>query len=251
MTDQHATRFPTEEDRLDHYIARCGAASRRAARKLVKEGLVKVDGRIVTDPGTHIEPGANVVELEGERLKLEKLVYYKLNKPRGYVTAMKDYGAKPCVAGLLSDQLPARIFPVGRLDMDSEGLLLMTNDGDLSFKLMHPSFEVPRRYLVRTSAALKEKDARRALRGVEDKGEKLKLKEVRYGFVAKKKEHWLEVVLTQGKKREIRRLLKCFGLKVLELRRTEYGPVKLGRLKPGSLKKLSSGEIAALKNIVG
>ncbi|RKZ22066.1 pseudouridine synthase, partial [bacterium] len=186
--------------RLSKFIASSGLTSRRKAEELIREGKVRVNGRIVRNIVAHIDPIRDVVEVEGKKLKREKPVYIALYKPRGYLTAPRDPYGRPLVKELLKD-LKVRVFPVGRLDFDSEGLLLLTNDGELSQRLTHPRYGVEKEYLVELDRE-PDDDIYSLLLGIETKDGKMKAE-----YIEKKGKNRIKVILKEGKKREIRRML--------------------------------------------
>jgi len=230
--------------RLSKFIASSGLTSRRKAEELIREGKVRVNGRIVRNIVAHIDPIRDVVEVEGKRLKREKPVYIALYKPRGYLTAPRDPYGRPLVKELLKD-LKVRVFPVGRLDFDSEGLLLLTNDGELSQRLTHPGYGVEKEYLVELDRE-PDDDIYSLLLGIETKDGKMKAE-----YIEKKGKNRIKVILKEGKKREIRRMLGHLGYRVKRLVRIREGPVKLGKLKPGEYRELTPEEIERLKEEVG
>lgn len=231
--------------RLQKVLAGAGVASRRASEELIAEGRVEVDGRVVTELGTRIDPETAVVRVDGERLNLrEELVYLALNKPRGVLSTMSDEQGRPCVGDWVADR-PERLFHVGRLDADSEGLLIMTNDGDLANRLMHPSYGVLKTYVADVAAPIPRGVAGRLRRGVDlDDGpvkvEDFKTLQITGGRAM------VEVTVHEGRKHLVRRMLAEVGLPVKQLVRTSIGPVLLGHQKPGTVRKLAAGELAAL-----
>lgn len=238
-----------ERIRLQKFLSRAGVASRREAESLMAQGRVRVNAEVAVTPGTKVEPGRDRVELDGRLVRWDPIRWIALNKPRGTVTTRKDPRGRDTVYGLLPKDA-RRLRYVGRLDRDTEGLLIFTNDGDASHALLHPSSEVPREYraLVR---GVPGKDALSALsRGVElDDGparaEQVRLlKEVRGGAL-------LTLVLREGRKREVRRLLEAVGHPVRRLRRIRFGPLELGGLETGGWRELTPGEVRALRRAGG
>ncbi|MCO5062108.1 MAG: rRNA pseudouridine synthase [Kiritimatiellae bacterium] len=231
--------------RLHKYMAECGVASRRACERIIEEGCVKVDGVVVRELGTTIDPQTQRVEVEGRRIRPESFRYLMYNKPRGVLSALSD----PRGRGTLADVLPpdvGRVYHVGRLDQDSEGLLLLTNDGELAARLMHPRHEVEKSYRVTCEGDLDATAIAEMQRGIRDEGEVLRARRV------ERVERGLyTVVLTEGKKREIRRLFAACGCPVQRLVRIAVGTVRLGALATGKFRDLSEAEIAALRSITG
>ena len=223
--------------RLQKILAGAGVASRRASEELITAGRVEVDGRVVTELGTRIDPDTAVVRVDGERLNLrEEMVYLALNKPRGVLSTMSDDQGRPCVGDWVADRAE-RLFHVGRLDADSEGLLLMTNDGELSNRLTHPSYGVLKTYLADVAGQLR--------RGVELDDGPVKVEDFRTVQIQNGRA-MVEVVVHEGRKHLVRRMLAEVGMPVRQLVRTAVGPVLLGHQKPGTVRKLAPGELAAL-----
>lgn len=226
-------------------MAECGVASRRACERIIEEGRVRVDGRVVQTPGVSIDPTRQRVEVDGKRIHSTALKYLMYNKPRGVLSAMAD----PRGRGTLADVLPpdaGRLFHVGRLDQDSEGLLFLTNDGDLAAHLTHPRFQIEKTYRVTCEGDLDPTQRERMKAGISEGGELLRAKSVEFVDAG-----LYTVVLTEGKKREIRRLFDACGCPVLRLIRIAVGPVKLGSLSTGKFRDLTEAELAALRAITG
>jgi 23S rRNA pseudouridine2605 synthase len=236
------------EERLQKVLARAGVASRRASEALIKQGRVLVNGRIVTTLGTKVDPKRDKITVDGQPLprQAEKPVYIILNKPRHVLSAVKDDRGRQTVVDLVD--IPERVYPVGRLDLLSEGLILLTNDGDLTKKLTHPSHEVEKEYHVLITGNPSSHTLARWRRG----GIEVEGKPVARTIVDKLKvageNTWLKIVLTEGRKREIREVARVLGHPVKKLERVRIGPIKLGRLKPGKWRYLNPAEIDRLKN---
>ncbi len=237
------------EERLQRALARAGFGSRRACEELIVKRRVTVNGSVAT-LGDRIDPGRDRVRVDSVEVNLEPEVrYYAFHKPRGVVTTVRDPGRREAVG----DYLPAagpRVFPVGRLDRDSEGLLLLTNDGDLANRLLHPRFGVEKEYLAEVEGAPNERCLARLRGGVELDDGLARAASVRVvgrsgGRAA------IRLVMTEGRKREVRRLLAAVGLPVSRLVRVRVGPVRLGRLAPGELRELSATEVRALARVGG
>ena len=235
-------------ERLQKVMAAAGVASRRASEELIEQGRVRVDGE-VAHLGQKVDPATAVIHVDGERVNVDvDLVWVMLNKPRGVVTTADDPEGRPTVHDYVD--LPQRVHAVGRLDMDTEGLLLLTNDGELTNKLLHPSYEVERTYLalvrgsvrrhvlaqLRDGVRLGDGIARpRSARVIEDQNER----------------SLLEIVMTEGRKHEVRRMVDRVGLHLERLARTAYGGVEIGDLRQGSWRHLSQTEVSALYAAVG
>lgn len=235
--------------RLQKIIAQAGVASRRAAEELIRSGAVTVNGQIVREMGSQADPEKDHVKVSGKLITTrEPLAYVILNKPLGVVTTARDPEGRPTVVSLLSG-VRHRLFPVGRLDFDSEGLLLMTNDGDLAYRMMHPRYGVPKTYQVRVKGVLTDDQIARLERGVvlsDGRTSSCQVKKLRKGDA----NSWIAVTIREGRKRQVRRMIEGLGNRVLRLRRTNIGPLELGDLESGRFRFLNAREIAALKRYV-
>ena len=232
--------------RLNKYIARAGIASRREADRLTIEGKVKINGAVMTEPGYDVseddEVTVNGVLVPGG----EKLVYYALNKPAGYITTTSDEYDRPTIMELVQD-VGVRVFPVGRLDADTRGLIIMTNDGDLSYHLSHPSQKVFKKYLATVEGQVSKERLWTLRNGVDIGG--YVTQPARVSVVkAMENRTVLSLEISEGKNRQIRKMCKAVGNPVLELQRVAIGPVNLGHLHEGSFRKLSREEVDFLKN---
>lgn len=238
-----------EKIRINKFIALCGITSRRKAEALIKNGKVTVNGKIVTDLSYKVDPKKDIVLVEGKRLTLPQKVYYLFYKPKGFLTSLYDPFSRETIKPFI-EKLPVRVFPVGRLDKQSEGLLLLTNDGDLANILLHPRYEVRRKYLVWVKPELNSMKIKEILeRGLVIEGKPIKPLE--FKLVGKEKDLWIyEVCVKEGIKREVRRMVGYLGGKVYKLVRTQFGPLKLGALKPGEIRPLSSKELKDLFSFV-
>lgn len=235
------------EERLQRALARAGYGSRRSCEELISAGRVKVDGRVAT-LGDKVEPTSRV-ELDGVPVNLDPNVrYLALHKPADVVTTMRDPQGRRSVADLIPADVP-RVFPVGRLDRDSEGLLLLTNDGDLANGLMHPRYQIEKEYLAEVEGRPTGRQLAAVRTGVELDDGMANAKSVRVVDTSGDRAQ-LRLVMTEGRKREVRRLLAQVGLPVTRLVRLRIGPVTLGRMKPGEVRELSSDEVLALGKIV-
>jgi len=231
--------------RLNVFIARSGICSRRGADILIKEGKVKVNGIIVKDPWRQVDKRSGV-EVEGKVIAFKDLVYILFFKPKGVVTTLKDRFAKHKIIDFIPAGLKG-VFSIGRLDKESEGLLLLTNDGNLCYRLTHPKFRVEKEYLLEIKGSLSPKDLKVAKQGVWVDGDFLKVEKASIKDHYKNKTE-IRVVICEGKKRHLRRLFGRLGFKVLELKRIRIANLRLGRLKPGEFKILERETI--YKNLV-
>ena len=242
--------------RLQKVLAQAGVASRRAAEQLIAAGRVSVDGEVVREQGRRVDPETAVIRVDGMRLTTSsKQVYLALNKPQGMVTTMADHQDRPTVGDLIMERAElinraGRLFHVGRLDAETEGLLLLTNDGELGHRLMHPSFEVPKTYLAKVHGNVARDVGKRLRDGVElDDGiatvDSFKLVDNLPGH------SMVEVVLHEGRKHIVRRLLDAVGYPVEQLVRTAIGEVRLGNQRPGKVRPLTISEVGALYRTVG
>jgi 23S rRNA pseudouridine2605 synthase len=237
-----------EEVRLQKYVADCGLMSRRKAEEEIAAGRIRVNGERV-EQGRKILPGIDRVEYLGkpvEKPDSRHYVYIMLNKPRGYVTTMKDEMGRKCVASLVED-VGCRVFPCGRLDLDSEGLLLMTNDGELANKLMHPSHHIPKLYTVKVKGMVTEEQLKKLNRpmvidGYETQPAVAKILTMREEATS------LGITLFEGRNRQIRKMCEQLELTVTSLRRVAIGAITLGNLKSGCWKRLTRAQVDYLKN---
>ncbi|BBX16570.1 pseudouridine synthase [Mycolicibacterium duvalii] len=245
----------TDDDgvRLQKVLSQAGIASRRVAEKMIRDGRVEVDGKIVTELGTRVDPQQVQIRVDGARIALDdSLVYLAINKPRGMHSTMSDDRGRPCVGELVEHRVRGNknLFHVGRLDADTEGLLLLTNDGELAHRLMHPSFEVPKTYLATVAGSVPRGLGRTLRAGVElDDGPVTVDDFAVVDAVAGKS--LVKVTLHEGRKHIVRRLLAHVGFPVQELVRTDIGPVALGDQRPGSIRVLTQKEIGELYKVVG
>jgi 23S rRNA pseudouridine2605 synthase len=234
------------EERIQKALARAGFGSRRACEELILDGRVTLEGRVAT-LGDKVDVETQSVEVDGVTVNLDPNIrYYALHKPPGVVTTMNDPQGRPDIRGLLPTEGP-RVFPVGRLDRDSEGLLLLTNDGDLANRLMHPSFGIEKEYLAEVEGTATPKTLTRLREGVEL--EDGPARALRAKIVAQSGERGaVQLVMTEGRKREVRRMLEAVGLPVTRLVRLRIGGVRLDRLPPGEHRELTLDEVLALRS---
>jgi len=238
----------TMADRLQKVMAAAGIASRRASEVLISAGRVTINGR-VAELGDRVDPDVDVVEVDGDRVIVDTTLHYlMLNKPRGVVSTTHDPEGRPTVMDLVN--LEERLYPVGRLDQDTEGLLLLTNDGELANRLLHPSFEVERTYLALVPGPVRRETLRRLTEGVELDDGLARPRRVRVAEEHRGKA-LLEVVMTEGRKHEVRRMLAAVGAPVERLARVAFGGVELGDLRQGKWRFLDRPEIAKLHAAAG
>jgi 23S rRNA pseudouridine2605 synthase len=230
--------------RLAKYLAHAGVASRRAAETIIADGRVKVNGQTVTDPARDVDDSMTVlVDRRPVQAAGHERLVYALNKPKGVVSTASDPQGRPTVVELVPSR--ERLYPVGRLDADTTGLILLTNDGDLAHSLTHPSFEVPRTYRVRVRNAPVKEPALRALReGVElEDGRTAPARVRRLGT-----DH-IELTIHEGRKRQVRRMCEAVGHPVKSLERVAFGPLRLGQLEPGDHRRLTTAELERLRSL--
>lgn len=245
MSSTETTDGEPEGIRLQKVLSRAGIASRRAAEEMIADGRVTVNGEEVTEMGRRVDPDTAVIRVDGRRVAVrEDLEYLALNKPRGMHTTMSDEQGRPCVGDLVAEH-GQRLFHVGRLDADTEGLLLLTNDGDLAHKLTHPSFGIAKRYVAEVPGPV-PKDLGKTLRsGIELDDGPVAVDEFRvigeHGGRAQ-----IEVVLHEGRNRIVRRMFDAVGHPVQRLVRTALGDVRLGNQRPRTLRQLSKDEVSGL-----
>jgi 23S rRNA pseudouridine2605 synthase len=235
--------------RLQKVLARAGVASRRAAEDLIAAGRVRVDGRVVTQLGTKIDPHTSRVEVDGQRTVREAPVYVMLNKPRGTVSTMRDPQGRPTVRELLAD-VPVRVYPVGRLDFNTSGVLLATNDGDFAEALMHPRRAVPKTYVVKVHGAMEVREINQWRQGIElDDGptRAAKVKLLRH----EGDKTWFELTITEGRNQQVRRMGEATGFRVMRLSRTSFAGIRSEGLPPGRWRYLTKDELSTLKQQYG
>lgn len=235
--------------RLQKFLAESGVASRRKSEELIEQGKVKVNG-ITAAIGDKINPKRDTVTVNGKKIVKQKShTYILLHKPRGFITTMNDEMDRKCVAELIKD-VPGRVYPVGRLDRDSEGMLLFTNDGEFANAMTHPTRHVPKTYRVTVRPSINEDQITRLSTGIEIDGRMTAPAEVR---VVTKEEGRvvLEIILREGRNRQIRKMCEEVGLEVARLKRTAIGSIKLGMLKQGSYRELTEDEVRKLMIAAG
>jgi 23S rRNA pseudouridine2605 synthase len=229
--------------RLQKFLSQAGVASRRGGEELITSGRVRVNGAVVRELGTRVHPSRDVVEVDGERVREAATAWYALHKPRGFLSTRSDPGGRATLYDLVPPDM-RRLFYVGRLDYDSEGLVLLTNDGDTAHRMLHPSFGVEREYEVDLVRNVDAHLVTALLDGIElEDGPARAAAARRVG--AKR----ILIVLGEGRNREVRRMLAALGHDVARLRRIRYGAVRLGDLEPGAWRPLERGEVEALRKL--
>jgi 23S rRNA pseudouridine2605 synthase len=231
-------------ERIQKIIAHAGVCSRRKAEEYIAEGRVKVDGKPVTQPGLKVDPDQVVITVDGKPLKEEKKIYILLHKPRGYVTTMSDPQGRPIVTDLLPE-IQERLFPVGRLDLDSEGALLLTNDGALANQVLHPRFEVNKTYEATVRDLPKKSDLQKLEQGIVLEGTKTWPARLRV-LKNKKDAAVIEIIIHEGKKRQVRKMFQAVGHPVIRLKRTAYGGLRLENLPEGRYRFLDQIDVKKL-----
>lgn len=236
--------------RLQKVLAQAGLGSRRACEELIAQGRVEVDGRVVREQGLRVDPLRANIRVDGERVPTAPdLIVLALNKPRGVVTTMSDDLGRPCVGDYVSDRTE-RLFHIGRLDSDTEGLLLLTNDGVLAQNLSHPSHGVPKTYIALVPGPVRREVGRQLREGIELEDGPAKVDS--FGIVeATPNQALVEVVLHEGRNHIVRRLLDAAGHPVEELVRTQIGPIRLGQLRPGRYRAITGAELRSLYTAAG
>lgn len=239
--------------RLQKVLSQAGIASRRVAERMITEGRVEVDGRVVTELGTRVDPDVAQIRVDGARVLLDdSMVYLAVNKPAGMHSTMSDDLGRSCIGDLIEHRVRGNrnLFHVGRLDADTEGLLLLTNDGELAHRLMHPSFEVSKTYLATVAGSVPRGLGKTLSAGVELDDGPASVDDFAVVDAVPGKT-LLRVTLHEGRKRIVRRLLSAVGFPVQELVRTDIGPLTLGNQRPGSIRALTRKEIGDLYRTVG
>jgi 23S rRNA pseudouridine2605 synthase len=231
-------------ERLQKVLAAAGVCSRRQAEKLIGAGRVAVDGEVITTPGSKVDPDRQRITVDGRPLASPALVYFLLNKPRGYVTTMNDPQGRPLVTALLKG-VKERVFPVGRLDIDTEGALLLTNDGELAQKVLHPSHEIDRTYIARVSGSPTPESLNKLRRGIVLEGRKTWPAQLKV-LGATGNSSRVEITIHEGRKRQVRKMFAAIGHPVLELTRTAYGKLTLGNLPTGHYRRLNDSDLRKL-----
>lgn len=239
--------------RLQKVLSQAGIASRRVAERMITDGRVEVDGQVVTELGTRVDPDSAQIRVDGARVILdESLVYLALNKPRGMHSTMSDDRGRPCIGDLVEHRVRGnkKLFHVGRLDADTEGLILLTNDGELAHRLMHPSYEIPKTYVATVNGAVPRGLGKKLRAGIELEDGPIAVDDFAVVDAVPGKT-MIRVTLHEGRKRIVRRMLAAAGFPVQTLVRTDIGAVTLGDQRPGSIRALRRNEIGDLYKAVG
>lgn len=236
-----------EAFRLNKFLSHCGIASRRAADELIEQRRVQIDGKVVTELGTRVDPQKHTVTVDDEVVRLpEKYTYVLLNKPKDIITTVKDERGRQTVMDLLP--LRGRFYPVGRLDRNSTGALVLTNDGELAHRLMHPRFKIEKAYFVRLNKPLEEKDRLKLLRGVKIDRKPATVEEI--SFIEKSRRAEVGVVLHEGRNRQIRKMFEALDYDVKVLDRVAYAGLTCKGMKRGEWRHITKKEISELKSLV-
>ena len=233
-----------EEIRLQKYMADCGVDSRRKCEQIILDGKVKVNGKTVNELGVKVTDN-DKVEVNGELIRpVTKKVYIAMNKPVGYVTTVSDEFGRPTVMNLVEDEIFTRVYPVGRLDFDTEGLLIMTNDGDLTYKLTHPKHVIFKTYVAVLNEVPQPKDIERLKKGVMVDGRKTQPAKLNW-----LKDNVIEISISEGRNRQVRKMFEAVGYEVISLQRISVGNINLGNIPLGRWRHLVPAEISYLKSL--
>jgi 23S rRNA pseudouridine2605 synthase len=225
--------------RLNRYLSECGIASRRKSEEFINEGRVQVNGKVVIDLAFFVDPGSDIIALDGEKIKQQKKVYFLLNKPKGYITTTSDDKGRKTVMDLIDTN--QKIFPVGRLDYDTTGVLLLTNDGDFTNFLTHPGNKIPREYKVVLSKPLEDEDKQRLLKGINLDRRKSRFESVYY--LNKNVREKVTITTTEGRNHFVKNMFSSLGYFVDKLERTSFGSFTVKGIPIGAYKKLSYVEV--------
>lgn len=229
------------EERLQKILAKAGIASRRSAERLILEGRIRINGQVVVEMGCKADPARDRITCDGKTIVFEEKIYVLLNKPAGYVTTLSDPQGRPVVTDLLTG-IPLRLFPVGRLDLDTEGALLMTNDGVLANNILHPRFEVKKTYEALVAGTPSREKLQLLEQGIEIEGIKTRPASIRV-LQRRPDRTLIEIIIHEGKKRQVRKMFQALNHRVLHLKRTAYGRLGLGALPPGKFRVLTPDEL--------
>lgn len=236
-------------ERIQKILARAGVASRREAERMMLEGRISVNGKVVDQLGFKADPLKDHIKVDGKRLvRPEPKTMLLLNKPRGYLSTVKDPAGRPTVMDLLQG-VRWRLYPVGRLDFDAEGLLLLTNDGDLAYQLSHPKFSIPRTYQAKVKGILDQRALLRLKKGVMIEDGEARVVSARL-FRPLENHIWVETVVTEGRNHLVKRIFSAIGHPVVKLKRIGYGPVRLGDLPAGHWRLLTDEEMRSLRKMI-
>jgi 23S rRNA pseudouridine2605 synthase len=238
------------QTRLNKIIADAGIASRRAADQLILEGRVSVDGEVITELGNKFDPEICDIKVDGESLSISKSkTYLAFHKPAGVISTMSDPEGRSNLGDFFKDRKD-RLYHVGRLDKDSEGLILLTNDGELAHRATHPSYGLEKRYLVEIEGEFNKQLSDQLLQGVRLEDGLARAVKVIHARAVSRNHHWVEITIHEGRYHIIRRLIESLGLKVFRLIRLDFGPISLGDMKPGRHRVLNSQEMTNLFNLL-
>jgi 23S rRNA pseudouridine2605 synthase len=239
--------------RLQKVLSQAGIASRRNAEKMIRDGRVEIDGQVVTELGTRVDPDVSLIRVDGARVVLDdSMVYLALNKPRGMHSTMSDDHGRPCIGDLIEHRVRGnkKLFHVGRLDAETEGLILLTNDGELAHRLMHPSYEIPKTYLATVNGTVPRGLGKKLRAGIQLDDGPVAVDDFAVVDAIPGKT-LIRITLHEGRKRIVRRMLAEVGFPVQELVRTDIGALTLGEQRPGSIRALRRNEIGDLYKAVG
>ena len=242
---------PTQPQRLNRILSLAGLTSRRHADEWIRSGRVSVNDQVVTEPGTKAVWGVDLITVDAREIpKPSQRLYLMLNKPFGYICSMSDPEGRPMVRDLLKD-IPERVYPVGRLDFDTLGLLLLTNDGEWAHRLTHPKYRVPRTYKATVKGEINDRAIRLLNSGVETESGGPSLRGKATVITRNDRQSVLRLTITQGKSRQVRRMLDAVGYRVIHLIRTAFGTLSLQDLKVGQYRHLQTEEVEDTKKLVG
>jgi 23S rRNA pseudouridine2605 synthase len=230
--------------RLQKFLSEAGVASRRAGEQLILDGRITVNGEVTTQLGVKVDPASDVIKFDGRAVKPKRKLYVALHKPRGYLSSRRSDSSRPTLFDLLPKEWH-NLYPVGRLDLDSEGLIFLTNDGQFCLELTHPRYGIRKTYMAVVEGKVEREMIARFIQGIDDQGEKLQAKKARV-ISANNTASLVELELAEGKNREVRRLFESQGLEVERLKRVQIGPIKLGELPAGKWRTLTEPEIKSL-----
>jgi len=248
MIKDYGDNMSNAQERLQKVIAQSGITSRRKAEQLIVDGRVKVNHQVVTTLGTKVSPNDEIA-VDNVPIDKEENVYYLLYKPREYISSVSDDKGRDTVIGLMKG-VSERIFPIGRLDYQTSGILLLTNDGEFAHILMHPKYELEKVYIVKIKGTPNKDKLQQLLKGVTDDGELLKAVKAKLKSIDRRTQTAIvEVTLHEGKNRHIRRMMEQIGYPVLKIKREKYGPMTLQGLQPGQFRPLTRQEIHQLKSL--
>ena len=236
--------------RINKYIASCGVASRRKAEEIILDGRVTVNGKLVTELAFNIDEEKDIVEIDGEQIGVEKNnVYIVLNKPEGYITTVKDQFDRPSVLDLVKD-IDERVYPIGRLDYETSGLLILTNDGDLTYKLTHPKHEVDKTYMAIVKGVPNAQEIKNFEEGLYIEDYKTAPAKIKVVKINEEKNYSIcQIKIHEGKNRQVRKMFKAINHPVLRLKRTAMGKIRIGECEIGKYRYLTEDEVKYLKSI--